>query len=333
VDVVGDELATPNWVFVPLLKHLRDLPHSLVANCHAGESFLWRMQGLRSVGELILPDRAVDRIGHALALDATVAEFVAPDWPRELHRRALLEDLCWLVHAAPDLALGDDFGAGARRLLDDLVSESGLAVEGVTADDLLAAWLARRDIGGFRLHLQSTHVGHLAVNDPPAALTVFRSAWMTPVARAFVFLTHGGPDPLEWLDRPVGRGLASRFRRFCERNEEPVAAALRHVLGTGAGKGVVIESCPTSNMRLAGLPSARYLPIGRWQQDGLDVSVSSDDPLIFGNTVDREFGMLRAAPDIGIDFEELGRVSRETCCNGATPRSRAEYRRLTEWIG
>ncbi|GAB2832870.1 hypothetical protein GCM10027176_41470 [Actinoallomurus bryophytorum] len=334
VDVVGDELTTPNWVFVPLLKYLRALPHGLVTNSHAGESFLWRMQGLRSVGELIFPDRVVDRIGHGLALDATVAEFVAPRWPRELHRRAVLEDLCWLSEVAPYLSLGDDFANGARELLDDLVGESGLAMYDVDSDSLLAAWLARRDIGGYRLHLQGETPRRLAaqINDPPTALKAFHPDWMSPVGRALVFLTHGGPKALHWLERPAGPGLASRFRQFCERYEEPVAAGLRRTLAAGREAGVVVESCPTSNMRLAGLPSARYLPIARWQQDGLAVSVSSDDPLIFGNTVDREFGVLRTA-GIGIDFDDLGRVSRETCCNGAAPRSNAEYRQLADWTG
>jgi hypothetical protein len=291
------------------------------------------MQGLRSVGELILPDQAVDRIGHALALDSTVAEFVAPDWPRELHRRDVLEDLCWLVQAAPHLSLGDNFTDGARKLLDDLVIESGLADHHVSSRDLLGAWLARRDISGHRLHLQSSSDGCMPaqLNDPPAALTAFHPDWMDPISRAFVFLTHGGPGLLRWLDKPVPPGLASRFRQFCEQYEEPVSTKLCRILAAKEPP-VVVESCPTSNMRLAGLPSPRYLPIHHWQNAGLAVSVSSDDPLIFGNTVDREFDMLRAGANMAIDFDDLARVSRETCCNGAAPMSGADYRLLADWI-
>jgi hypothetical protein len=334
VDVVGDELATPNWVFVPLLKHLRALPYGLVTSCHAGESFLWRMQGLRSIGELIFPDRVVDRIGHALALDGTISEFVAREWPRSLSRRAILEDLCWLVHAAPYLSLGDEFADGARHLLDEITQESGLAVRRIDSDALLTAWLARRSVAGNRQHLSGAQAGHLAdqLNSPPVALMEFRPERLDPVGRAFVFLTHGGPLSLRWLDKTVPPGLASRFRQFCEQYEELVATGLRCAIAATGDPEIIVESCPTSNMRLAGLPSTRYLPIGRWQQDGLAVSLSSDDPLIFGNTVDREFAMLRAAPDIGVDLDDLGRVSRESCCNGAATLPASKYRLLADWI-
>ncbi|MFC4083090.1 hypothetical protein [Amycolatopsis samaneae] len=57
--------------------------------------------------------------------------------------------------------------------------------------------------------------------------------------------------------------------------------AIARVRSTGA----VIEVCPTSNRRIAGLTDPAHHPIHRFLSAGLPVVVSSDDPGIFGTTL------------------------------------------------
>lgn len=52
--------------------------------------------GIRSVGELVRPNRVVDHIGHALSLDPLCADLITgPSQPR-YDARSVMDDLCWL---------------------------------------------------------------------------------------------------------------------------------------------------------------------------------------------------------------------------------------------
>lgn len=60
--------------------------------------------------------------------------------------------------------------------------------------------------------------------------------------------------------------------------------AMERVRATGA----VIEVCPTSNRRIGGIDDPAHHPIQRFVAAGLPVVVSSDDPGIFGTTLNAE---------------------------------------------
>jgi hypothetical protein len=85
LDVCTDELGVPNWVFVPLLRHVRQAADAAVGvvraqfgrslqplrtTVHAGEDFVHLLTGLRFVDEAVdqLGLREGDRIGHGIAL-------------------------------------------------------------------------------------------------------------------------------------------------------------------------------------------------------------------------------------------------------------------------
>ncbi len=77
--------------------------------------------------------------------------------------------------------------------------------------------------------------------------------------------------------------------------------ALEQVRLTGA----VVESCPTSNLRIAGLGSAANHPLPRFLRAGLRVVIGADDPGILDTDLHREF---EAARDMGVTDEELGQL-------------------------
>jgi hypothetical protein len=318
VDVVGDELAVPNWVFVPLLDYLgsvqEETSRTLMRSCHAGESFLSRIQGLRSVGELVLPNRVVNRVGHALALDRVVSDFVLGSDKREYTRRSVVEDMCWL-------AASDIHASSATSFLERIIAEANLHARGITVDNLVSAWIKRRSISG----CQSLGLGD-GIGDPPESVDYDIARLAGGEHLALLILTHTASNfPFDVLDKPLGISLT---RRYEEMNLE-LAESIADSVIESMRSTVIIEACPTSNMRLSGLPRVDYLPIERWQNQGLRVSLNSDDPLIFGSPINAE------AELVGRHYSErvlvdLSQVSTESCCVGVAESSAVEYALVAE---
>jgi adenosine deaminase len=73
-------------------------------------------------------------------------------------------------------------------------------------------------------------------------------------------------------------------------------------------RGITIESCPVSNDRMGFMPLAAH-PIRRFLDEGLAVTLSTDDPLMFGPfTVAGTFDTLTAP--LGLDPSHLRRMTR-----------------------
>lgn len=81
-----------------------------------------------------------------------------------------------------------------------------------------------------------------------------------------------------------------------------------------ARTGVPLDVCPTSNVRLGVVPSIALHPIEQLRTAGVPVSVNTDDPLLFGTTVEGEYE--RCASAFGWDravVERIARTSIESC--------------------
>jgi adenosine deaminase len=77
-----------------------------------------------------------------------------------------------------------------------------------------------------------------------------------------------------------------------------------------AEKGISIECCPVSNLRTAAVPSLSRHPIRKFMENGIRVSVNSDDPPMFGTDMNNEF--LQLHRNLGFTLEELFRVSMDS---------------------
>ncbi len=66
--------------------------------------------------------------------------------------------------------------------------------------------------------------------------------------------------------------------------------AMERVRETGA----IVESCPTSNLRIAGLKQAANHPLRRFVDAGLAVVLGADDPGILDTDLEREFELVRS---------------------------------------
>jgi adenosine deaminase len=79
------------------------------------------------------------------------------------------------------------------------------------------------------------------------------------------------------------------------------------VVRLAAERGVTFDVCPISNVRLQVVPSMRAHPIRRLLQAGIRCTVSTDDPLNFGNTVNDEYAALAA--ELDFTRAELARIA------------------------
>lgn len=87
-----------------------------------------------------------------------------------------------------------------------------------------------------------------------------------------------------------------------------------------AEAGVVLETCPGSNVALGLYPSFRAHPIERLMERGVRVTVSTDDPPFFHTTMEREYAALAEAFDWdeGV-FAGLARTAAEAAfCDAGT---------------
>jgi aminodeoxyfutalosine deaminase len=62
-------------------------------------------------------------------------------------------------------------------------------------------------------------------------------------------------------------------------------------------EGITLEVCPTSNVCTGVYPSLAQHPIRQLYEAGVKVTVSSDDPPLFGTDIDREYGLLESVYD------------------------------------
>ncbi|MBC8008630.1 MAG: adenosine deaminase, partial [Burkholderiales bacterium] len=109
--------------------------------------------------------------------------------------------------------------------------------------------------------------------------------------------------PASFVDLVLDRLRVTRIEHGVRSIESPatVARLLR--------EGVALDVCPISNLKLAvrGVPTLAAHPIRRLFDAGVIVTVSSDDPFFFGNTLADEYHALHE--HLGFSRAELVRVA------------------------
>lgn len=72
-------------------------------------------------------------------------------------------------------------------------------------------------------------------------------------------------------------------------------------------RGVVLELCPTSNVRLGLVPSLAAHPIRAFLTAGVPVTINSDDPMLLGTSLSRELAAVARAydlePEVLVEFQ------------------------------
>jgi adenosine deaminase len=254
------------------------------------------------------------------------------------------------------LTTPEDYRRLTRTVLAELSSQGAIYAETFVSPDFcgggdLAAWReylaaiedaaaeARRD-DGIELRAIVTCIRHLGPERARApALCAAETAGGFLVGFGIAGAeTVGRPKDYAWAfdcAREAGLRLTAHAGEW--RGPESVREAVRDLgverIGHGvraiedlalvedlAERGIVLETCPGSNVALGIYPDLRRHPIERLRARGVKVTVSTDDPPFFHTTLTREYERLHA--ELGWDEGEalaLNRVAAEAAfCDAAT---------------
>lgn len=148
------------------------------------------------------------------------------------------------------------------------------------------------DLAGVDLH------GHEVA--PTEAWTAPR--WARLRAAGKITKCHAGEfdGPARVREAIVELGV-TRVQHGVRAIEDPAVVAL------AAERGVTFDVCPLSNLKLGVVPSLAAHPLRALMTAGVNCTVSTDDPLVFGNTVCDEYHALAA--EAGFNRAELARVA------------------------
>jgi adenosine deaminase len=156
--------------------------------------------------------------------------------------------------------------------------------------DQLGSW---EELAGVDLH------GHEEMRTEPGTAEV----WARLRATGKVTKCHagefGGPERVREAIELLG---VTRVQHGIRAIEDPAVVRL------AAERGVTFDTCPISNERLCAVPSMRAHPIRRLMEAGVRCTVSTDDPMIFANTVNDDYAAL--AEGLGFTRAELARVAK-----------------------
>lgn len=250
-------------------------PFRLGLTMHAGEDFVDPVTGLRHIWEALthLDLRDGDRLGHALAagLEGELGERDSPLHDL-MHRRANT-GVAWVRRDARGLRVAKPVGVHALDLawqierLPDQQAELRPQLAATLGHAYAATGLAHRAspdaaLVGLTLRLPAAH---------------FRKPDDIPA------------DHRTWV--PLDAGWSKRFGRL----RTLVCNEIRR-------RAVVVESCPTSNIAVAGL---RTHLVHHFHRAGLRVTVATDDPGVFGVYPAAELARL------GDDSGDPGRLTPE----------------------
>ncbi len=92
-------------------------------------------------------------------------------------------------------------------------------------------------------------------------------------------------------------------------------------------RGITIEACPTSNLRIGAVKSVKEHPIRGFIKQGIRVSVNSDDPPMFNTDMNNEY--LQLHRELGFTVDELMRISLDSVETSFLPEKRKNELRET----
>jgi len=133
-------------------------------------------------------------------------------------------------------------------------------------------------------------------------------AWTAPVwarlrAAGKVTKAHAGEfDGAARVREAIEQLGVTRVQHGIRAIEDPEVVALARE------RGVMFDTCPISNLKLRVVPSLAAHPLRRLMQAGVRCTISTDDPLVFGNRVSDEY--LALGTEGGFSRAELAQLAR-----------------------
>lgn len=205
-----------------------------------------------------------------------------------ISRGIVAEAFCESVEDART-AVARDFGVDMAWCFD-IPGEAGIAAAEVTLDaalrchpdGLVSFGLGGPEIGVPRAQFQP----HFDQARAAGLHSVPHAGESTGPATVWEAVRHLGAER-------IGHGIAAA--------QDP--ALLEHLAQTG----IALEVCPTSNARTRSVPSLDEHPLPALVAAGVNVTINSDDPPMFGTTLNQEYEV--AARLLGLDTEGIARLA------------------------
>lgn len=164
---------------------------------------------------------------------------------------------------------------------------------GYWADHALEAAIAGRDAGVVAFGLSGAENGRPAEAYAPWFERAL-GAGLRSVPHAG---EHVGPGSVWGAIRALG---AHRIAHGVRAIEDPALVAYL------AEHRIALDVCPTSNVRLGVYPSLADHPLRRLYEAGVPITVNSDDPTMFGITLNHEVAALTT--ELGLDDEAVSEI-------------------------
>ncbi len=284
---------------------IRALPkieqHVHIVGSTRPETLLW----LVKEGDLDVPFQTVDDVRrflryrdfpHFISVYCTVVQWITDEKQFERLTYEMLESdaLCNVRYveasfSAPDhVRRGLDYGLmldainrGVRRARNDFGIECNLRVDVVRNYGAEAGMKVLDLIESKKDNVIAIDLGGSEEQFPPKP---FAPVFQRAKEMGLHLVAHAGEasgaegvwDAVKYLSvERIGHGLAASTD----------SELMKHLRKHGIG----IEACPTSNVRTGVIPSIEKHPIRTFVQQGLRVSVNSDDPSMFETDMNNEY--------------------------------------------
>jgi adenosine deaminase len=226
---------------------------------------------------------------------SAIAEAVARDLARQSIRyvEAFYSPTDFADHGLSTLRLTEAIRAGLSRvpevevsLVADLVRDGGPERAAITLAEVNEA----RELG-----VIGVGIGGSEHQYPPQPFADVYSR-----ARQLGFRTSAHAGEAAGADSIWGALCALQVDRIGHGTRAREDAALLDYLAEGK---IPLEMCPLSNVRTAVVPSLREHPVRDYFERGIAVTVNTDDPKMFGNSLAQEYALLES--ELGFSRDEI----------------------------
>ncbi|ASS73986.1 hypothetical protein CIG75_02635 [Tumebacillus algifaecis] len=307
IDAAGVEFATEPWVFAPVFREARNsdthrslhpsAPDKRVRNLgltyHAGEDFRHLMTGVRRVHEVVqhFQFHAGDRIGHGIALGINPNLWMQRNQVVMLPRIEHLENLLWIWGLYKDGVAKEVDSTNLQQEILTLAKEIYVQMEGITVFSLWEAYQSK-----FRTFEMS--------NSLPGKREASRDT-------SRLFCHYINTNNIWTAERLT---FAQHCKCYLHKMVEPIQVEVRRedlkmlkelqtlIRQKVSREGIVIETNPSSNTAIGEVENIfqhyiltlnqRGFQEQRNVEDGVMVTINSDDPIVFNTNINNEIAYL-----------------------------------------
>ncbi len=321
LDAASQELDADPWVYAPVYRAARnrsntvpvqletmELMQGIGLTYHVGEDYRHLLSGLRHIDEVLtyLGYKPGDRIGHGLALQVDVAEWLHNNETVPLPMLEHLENQLWLwalCGEAPEQLGGYRYDLEAKIM--ELAAGIYQNTRGLSPHVL---WEGYRRKFAPLTPQKCEQIRRLYLQDMPEGEFCRCRHYTRSPLQSFC-IGADSQDPSWDADKLCMTNYCPIYTRharkpvFVSSTPEQLAmlqAVQRYMREKVQNAGIFVETNPTSNISIGDIRSVSEYPItalngippAAVRQNSILLSINSDDPLVFNTNVENELALV-----------------------------------------